>query len=59
MTTYPSKKKYDKENVFRVAVAFNRKTDPEMTEFIEGKENRPEYIRGLVRDDMRREKGKK
>ena len=52
MVTYPSKKRYDKKNVVRVTVAFNRKTDPEVTEFIEHKENRGEYIRQLVRDDF-------
>ena len=38
MVVYPSKKRYDAENVVRVTVAFNRNTDPEATEFIEHKE---------------------
>lgn len=58
MVVYPSKKRYDTKNVVRVTVAFNRNTDPEATEFIEHKENRGEYIRQLVRDDIARKKKK-
>jgi hypothetical protein len=56
MVVYPSKKRYDAENVVRVTVAFNRNTDPEATEFIEHKERRGEYIRQLVRDDVEKRK---
>lgn len=56
MVVYPSKRRYDAENVVRVTVAFNRNTDPEATEFIERKERRGEYIRQLVRDDVEKRK---
>ncbi len=51
---YPSKQKYDKKNLVKVNVSFNRNTDREMAEYMERKENRGEYIRGLVRADMDR-----
>lgn len=53
---YPSKQRYDKENLVKVSVAFNRNVDREMAEYMERKENRGEYIRGLVRADMDRQK---
>ncbi len=56
---YPSKKRYEEENVVRVTVAFNRNTDPEATSFIENKKGRSEYIRQLVRDDLKRKESKK
>ncbi|NPD32835.1 hypothetical protein HLV35_06095 [Eggerthellaceae bacterium zg-997] len=51
---YPSKKRYDKETLLKVSVAFNRNTDPELTRFIESKESRAEYLRELAREDFRR-----
>jgi hypothetical protein len=59
MMVYPSKQRYDKRTLVRVAVAFNRNTDKELTEFIENKENRPEYIRSLVRADMDKQSANK
>lgn len=57
---YPSKQRYDKKNLVKVSVAFNRNTDREMAEYMEAKKDRGEYIRGLVRADMDRlkEEGK-
>lgn len=52
----PSKLKYDAQNVVRVTVAFNRKTDPVATAKIESVEKRGEYIRRLVREDAERNK---
>ena len=56
---YPSKKKYDAENTVKVTVTFNRHTDPEATARIEAEPRRAEYIRQLVRDDVRRQGEKK
>ena len=58
MVTYPSKKRYDKENIVRVAVGFNRRTEPELVERIEEEENKEGYIRSLVREDVERRKKK-
>ncbi|MBS6940737.1 MAG: hypothetical protein KH142_04515 [Slackia piriformis] len=58
MVTYPSKKRYDKENIVRVAVGFNRRTEPELVERIEEEENKAGYIRSLVREDVERRKKK-
>ena len=58
MVTYPSKKRYDKENIVRVAVGFNRRTEPELVERIEEEENKAGYIRSLVREDVERRKNK-
>lgn len=48
----PSKKKYDKETLLKISVAFNRKAEPDLVEFIQSKESRTEYIRQLVRNDF-------
>lgn len=53
---YPSKRRYDQLNLIRVCVAFNRKTDKEMAEFMEGIEGKPAYLRKLVREDLDRRK---
>lgn len=52
----PQKKKYDKDNMLKISVAFNRKAEPDLAKFIESKKNRTEYIRQLVRDDFNRSK---
>lgn len=52
----PQKKKYDKETLLKISVAFNRKAEPDLVKFIENKESRTEYIRQLVRDDFNRSK---
>ena len=54
MPTYPSKKKYDRENIVRVAVGFNRRTEPELVKRIEEEENKAGYIRRLVQEDVDR-----
>lgn len=51
---YPSKQRYDKETLLKISVAFNRKAEPELVEFLENKESRTEYIRQLVRDDFKK-----
>lgn len=54
--TYPAKQRYDKKNVVRVSVAFNRNTEPELIEKVEAQESKNAYIKGLIRSDI--EKGK-
>lgn len=56
MVTYPSKKRYDKENIVRVSVGFNRKTEPELVARVEEEENKAGYIRSLVQQDVDRRK---
>ena len=51
---YPSKRKYDAENVIRVTVAFNRNTEPELYKRMQEVGNRAKYIKGLIRSDVER-----
>ena len=39
---YPAQKRYDAKNLVRVSVAFNRKTEKEITERIEQEEKKEE-----------------
>lgn len=52
--TYPSKKRYDEKNVLRVAVGFNRRTEPELVARIEREDNKAGYLKRLVREDLGR-----
>lgn len=56
MAYYPTNYKYDKENRIKVTVAFNRKTEPEITEWMEDKEDRAKYLKELARKDMEQAK---
>lgn len=49
---YPSKQKYDKENMVKVNVSFNRKTEPELVARIEAEPNKAGYIKDLIRADI-------
>lgn len=55
MTVYPSKKRYDAQNIVRVTVAFNRKTEPELVERIEREEHKGMFLKCLVREQIKRE----
>ncbi len=55
MVTYPAKKRYDKKNVVRISIAFNRNTEPELLAKVEAQENRNAYIKGLIRADIEKE----
>lgn len=59
MTYYPTNYRYDKSNRVKVNVGFNRKTEPELTEWIEEKENKSGYLKELAQKDMEREKNEK
>lgn len=56
MTYYPTNNRYEKENLLRVMVKFNRKTEPDLVERMEGKLNRAGYLKQLVKEDIQRER---
>lgn len=56
MVTYPSKKRYDAKNILKVAVGFNRNTEPELVERMEREESKATFLKQLVREQVEREK---
>ena len=48
--------KYEKENLRQIRLKINRKTEPELLEWIEKQDNIQGYIKRLIMEDM--EKGK-
>lgn len=56
MTYYPTNYRYDKKNRVKVTIGFNRKTEPELTEWIEEQENKSGYLKELAQKDMERAK---
>ena len=44
--------KYKKANLVNVALQFNRKTEPELIEYVQTIPNKSQYFRGLLRKDM-------
>lgn len=52
---YKSNAKYEKENLLRVLVKFNRKTEPDLVERMESQENKAGYLKRLVKDDIERD----
>lgn len=48
--------KYQKENIYRLTVKFNRRTEPEIYDMIMSIKNRQGYILNLVREDLERRK---
>jgi hypothetical protein len=49
---------YEKENIRQIRLKINRKTEPELLEWIEEQGNIQGYIKRLIREDMEREKEK-
>ena len=49
---------YEKENIRQIRMKINRKTEPELLEWIEEQENIQGYIKRLIREDMEKEKEK-
>lgn len=43
---------YEKENVKQVKFKLNKKTESDIIEYLESKENKQGYIKQLIRDDM-------
>ena len=48
--------KYEKENLRQIRLKINRKTEPEMLEWIEKQENIQGYIKQLILEDMEKKK---
>ncbi|MBO7663896.1 MAG: hypothetical protein J6U01_11050 [Clostridia bacterium] len=48
--------KYEKDNLRQIRLKINRKTEPELLEWIEKQENIQGYIKRLILEDM--DKGK-
>lgn len=44
--------KYKQANIVNVALQFNKKTEPELTEYVRGLPNKTAYIKGLIREDV-------
>lgn len=59
MTAQDNKKRYDLEyqaaNTRRIVMNVNRKTQPRMLEYLEGKSNISRYIMDLIRADMEKQ----
>ena len=49
---------YEKENIRQIRLKINRKTEPELLEWVEKQENIQGYIKRIIRQDMKIE-GKK
>ena len=47
---------YEKENLRQIRLKINRKTEPDLIEWIEKQENIQGYIQRLIMDDMAKEK---
>jgi len=56
MTNMEYLNKYEKENLRQIRLKINRKTEPELLEWIEKQENIQGYIKQLIREDMKGEK---
>lgn len=54
MTHYPSSARYERENLLRVLVKFNRNTEPDLVERMEEQDNKAGYIKRLVKEDIGR-----
>ena len=54
MPYYPSNKRYEKNALRKVMIAFNRNTEPDLVEWIEATDNKAGYIKRLIREDMER-----
>lgn len=59
MVYYPANKRYEKKNIVKVTVGFNRSTEPELTARVEAENNKAGYLKRLVQEDVDREKRQK
>ena len=50
---------YEKENIRQIRLKINRKTEPQLLEWIEKQENIQGYIKNLIREDMENNTPKK
>lgn len=46
---------YEKENIRQIRLKINRKTEPELLEWIEKQENIQGYIKRLILEDMKKQ----
>ena len=46
--------KYIRENVQKIALNLNRRTESDLIEWLNAKTNRNGYIKGLIREDIER-----
>ena len=51
-------KNYEKENLRQIRLKINRKTEPELLEWIEKQENIQGYIKHLILEDMKKDEKK-
>lgn len=47
---------YEKTNLRQIKLNINRKTEPELLEWIEKQENIQGYIKNLIREDMEKDR---
>jgi len=45
---------YQRENLIRVTVKLNRKTDADIIQMLEAQANRQGYIKDLIREDIKK-----
>ena len=55
MVYYPANQRYERDNLLKVSVAFNRKTEPELVERVEQEESKAGYLKRLVKEDIEHE----
>lgn len=56
---YPAQRRYAKNKLVRAAVSFSRISEPELCDWLEGKDNKAGYIKGLIKADYEKQKNKK
>ena len=59
LTGSKASQRYAKENVLKVIVGINRRTEPELVEKVESVENRSGYIKDLIRADIASQRAEK
>lgn len=55
MADYPSKKRWDAEHTYLIAIKFQRKTDQDCIDFLEGK-NKRDTVCAALREYMKNHK---
>ena len=55
MAYYPTNRRYERENLLKVSVAFNRKTEPDLVERMEEQDSKAGYLKRLVKEDIERD----
>ena len=59
MVYYPANKRYEKKNIVKVTVGFNKSTEPKLAAKIEAENNKAGYLKRLVKEDVERSENKK